>query len=141
MNSRRPKANHKGFMMLHNYRLVFKGVADIIPSKGFACPVGLWEITEHCERSLDRYEGFPSLYRKEYFWNDNDETLLMAYVMNDYDLSLPSKNYFDTIEQGYRDFSIDDRFLYEAVEFTETYQTDNGYISRSQRANQKAHYF
>ena len=34
--------------------------------EGAAAPVGIWRITKDCEKALDRYEGYPSLYRKEY---------------------------------------------------------------------------
>ena len=29
--------------------------------------MGLWEISDACEKALDIYEGFPHLYRKLYF--------------------------------------------------------------------------
>ena len=52
MEYRCPNAKPLGYMMIPNYRLVFKGVADMIPADGFFCPVGLWEITNDCEKSL-----------------------------------------------------------------------------------------
>ena len=51
-----------GFNLV-GYRLVFNGVADIIKDKDTKVPIGLWQITKECEKSLDRYEGYPHLYK------------------------------------------------------------------------------
>ena len=64
MEVRCPQAKPMISFMLHGYKLVFNGVADIIKSKGSKVPIGLWEITEDCEKSLDSFEGFPYLYKK-----------------------------------------------------------------------------
>ena len=47
-----------GFHLV-DYKLVFNGVADIIKHKGAKVPIGLWKITDKCEKALDRFEGFP----------------------------------------------------------------------------------
>ena len=107
MTVRCPKATAMGVMLLPDYRLVFKGVADIIPSKGWKVPVALWRITEDCEKSLDRYEGFPNLYRKEFFENKKTGHVYMAYVMNNHGLMTPSVHYVKAIRDGYDDFGID----------------------------------
>ena len=129
MSVRCPDATPMGFILLPNYRLVFKGVADMIPAKGLHCPVGLWEITDKCEKALDRYEGFPSLYRKEYFSN-KDDTEFMAYVMNSHGLGLPPTTYYQGILQGYKDFGINQSYLWDAVTFTKEYQSDDAYHSK-----------
>lgn len=129
MRVRCPNATPKGFILLPDYRLVFKGVADMIPAKGLHCPVGLWEITDKCEKALDRYEGFPSLYRKEYFVN-KDGTEFMAYVMNSHGLGLPPTTYYQGILQGYKDFGIDQTYLSDALTFTKEYQSDDAYTSK-----------
>jgi len=127
MSRRCPKAEPMGWINLPDYRLVFKGVADIIPAKGMTVPVGLWRITEECEEALDRYEGFPNLYRKQY-WQAKDGQQFMAYVMNGYDISTPAKSYFDGIKQGYHDFGIDTAPLYEALDVSTKKDTDDGYV-------------
>ncbi len=58
---------------LEDYRITFRGnsrsgVANIEPRKGSRVPVGIWSITQADEKALDRYEGFPFLYRKQEFW-------------------------------------------------------------------------
>ena len=90
MACRCPNAKAKGVMLLPDWRLVFRGVADIIPAKGYFCPVGLWQITGRCERSLDIYEGYPRLYGKQY-WHGQDGTGYMAYTMNRDGLSMPPR--------------------------------------------------
>ena len=70
MGFRCPYAVPIGTTVLTDYRLMFRGgmdgnaVATIEPAKGESVPVLLWEITPRDEEALDRYEGWPRLYRK-----------------------------------------------------------------------------
>lgn len=132
MQWRCPNAKSLGKILLPDYRLVFRGVADIIPAKGFHCPVGLWEITDDCEKALDQYEGYPVLYRKEYFKNADGKGF-MAYVMNRDGLGMPPKPYYDSIATGYEDFGIDKKYLVEALEFTREYDTADGHMPKRYR--------
>ena len=62
-----PDATVYGQAVLDNYDLRFRGsgVATVEPKEG-ACVYGLlWELTDKCEASLDRYEGYPRLYIKQ----------------------------------------------------------------------------
>ena len=43
------------------------GYANVIIKKGSKVPGAIWEITKKHEEILDRYEGFPNIYQKEYF--------------------------------------------------------------------------
>ena len=63
MSGRCPDAKPLGKFTLENWRLVFRGVADIEPHEGSLLMCGLWDITSRDEKNLDRYEGFPRLYR------------------------------------------------------------------------------
>lgn len=101
--------------VLEDYRITFRGnfrwsgVANIEPRKGSSVPVGIWKITAKCEKELDRYEGFPRLYTKQMFTlNVNGQILdVMAYVMTEgHQWCQPSRSYFNTIKQGYKDFGI-----------------------------------
>jgi gamma-glutamylcyclotransferase (GGCT)/AIG2-like uncharacterized protein YtfP len=114
MAYRCPNAEPLGHMMLPDYKLVFRGVADIIKCKNSRVPVGLWSITEECEDALDTYEGFPSLYRKSYIPLVSGKTALV-YQMNSNGIKIPSDYYFKTILEGYDDFGIDTPPLYEAL--------------------------
>ena len=117
MSIRCPGARPCGTGWIKDFRLVFRSVADIAPAPGERTPVGFWEITESCERALDRYEGFPHLYRKIYFRNDTDAAVVMAYIMADAsDESSPSPSYFETIVAGYADFGLDSAPLDRALD-------------------------
>tara|TARA_R100000388_G_C7245002_1_gene164366 strand:+ start:6083 stop:6535 length:453 start_codon:yes stop_codon:yes gene_type:complete len=127
MMMRCPHAEPKNLIILQNFRLIFRGVADIIPASGFVVPVVEWLITEQCEKSLDIYEGFPNLYDKKYFC-DNDGTSFMTYTMNGNGFQMPPLNYLKVIERGYDDFGIDKTYITEALEFTKANQDGLGYI-------------
>jgi len=123
MAYRCPNATVIGTAVLSGYRLVFRGgrhsgVATIEQEQGSAVPVLLWEITKRCEQALDRYEGYPHLYRKEQLTVDLDgqEVRAMAYVMNEGPPpAMPGAYYYATILHGYRDCGFDEAILKEAV--------------------------
>lgn len=104
--------------MISDYELQFKRVATIEPKEGSEVPVLIWELGEQDELSLDRYEGFPHLYRKEDVEVEiNGETQkCMAYVMNRGEISPPSKQYFECILQGYMENGLDTNYLIKALE-------------------------
>lgn len=108
MAIRCPNAKPIGKYTLYDYKLEFRRVANIIKCKGAKTPVALWSITENCEKSLDRYEGYPRLYRKEYvkLKINEKEVIGMVYVMNTGEIAEPSNNYYNVIKQGYKDFCI-----------------------------------
>ena len=109
MNLRCPRAVSLGSSRVEDYKLIFNNVASIIKSPGDHVEVGLWEITMNCEKSLDRFEGFPSLYRKKYLKQG------MVYIMNHDGMAVPNESYFETIAQGYRDFNLDRSYLDKAL--------------------------
>lgn len=62
------------------------------------------------ERALDKYEGYPDLYKKEYISvNINGkEELALVNIMHSHFLNhYPSIEYIQTCMQGYEDFSFD----------------------------------
>ena len=128
MAMRCPQATVIGGMMLQGWRLVFRGVADIIPDSTCSVPVGLWKITDECEAALDIYEGFPRLYRKEYI-QEGDMTL-MAYVMNNDSLTMPTRRYLDSIADGYKDFNFDSKSLIDALKFTSDNKRGEGHTPK-----------
>ena len=85
MQYRCPDATVYGQAVLDNYDLRFRGsgVATVEPKEG-ACVYGLlWELTDKCEASLDRYEGYPRLYIKqtlEVRTFDGQRVPVMAYI-------------------------------------------------------------
>ena len=56
MAIRCPEAVKMGSDYISGWKLVFRTVADIIPTKNInsKLPVGIWKITDKCEIALDR---------------------------------------------------------------------------------------
>lgn len=114
MAQRCPRAKPLGAAYFPGWRLVFRGVADIEPGNDDELlPVGIWSITEECEKKLDFYEGFPRLYRKE------EVNGIMTYRMNSTYIAGPSSGYYHTIRQGYEDFGLDQQILCDAADWAE----------------------
>lgn len=136
MQMRCPAAEPIGAIMLPDFRLVFKGVADIIEAPGLEVPIGYWEITPECEASLDRFEGYraeaPSegLYRKRYWKKAGSKTRYMAYVMNLSHFGPPQQSYFDSIAEGYDDFDFSYDRLNEALQHSYDNRMPDPYVSR-----------
>lgn len=123
MEYRCPYATVLGNGTLPDYRLLFRGgksnaVATVEPKKGCSVPVLLWDITPRDEQALDRYEGWPHLYRKETVTVYHEEKPLkaMIYIMNEgRPLGLPSEYYLQTIIEGYLSAGFDKLTLDKAV--------------------------
>ena len=84
-------------------------------------PVLLWKISPQNERALDRYEGWPHLYRKENLEVELEGKKMsaMVYVMNDgRQAAMPSGFYYDVIAEGYRTAGMDEDVLKAALERT-----------------------
>lgn len=116
MSHRCPKAKVIGSGILKDYKLTFrgryKGVANIEPCKGKEVPIVMWEISDECERALDIYEGYPSLYVKEEVKVIVDDTPVktMVYIMaKEYTdmIAVPTEYYFNVIFKGYEDNEIE----------------------------------
>ena len=65
MKVRTPDAVIVGTATLKDWRLLFRQYATIEKCKGYSVPVLIWKISERDEKSLDRYEGFPTFYGKK----------------------------------------------------------------------------
>jgi len=114
MRRRCPGARLIGRGMLGGYQLSFRGRdgnchATIDNHAAGTVPVLLWNITPEDEKALDRYEGFPSYYRKERVpvYHNHRFSIGMVYIMNGGALGAPSASYYDCVLQGYRDAGID----------------------------------
>ena len=124
MAKRCPNARQLGALYLPNWKLVFRGVADIEPSRDIddLLPCGVWHITTACERVLDIYEGVKrGLYRKEYICG------MMTYRMNSQDIFPPSRSYFNAILQGYRDFGLNTDHLVKSLGWSHFSESFNDY--------------
>lgn len=125
MAHRCPDAKPFGTGVLKNYSLTFwgnargNGVATVLPGADTDVPVVLWEISAADEKNLDRYEGFPYLYRKEnidVLMDDGSTATGMIYLMNHGQPTHPSDYYYNVIASGYRSFGFDTDFLDDAVD-------------------------
>ena len=109
MAYRCPDASVVGPVTLENYELLFRrgGFATIAPKEGEAVTGLLWSITPGCERSLDRYEGYPRFYDTRMVTVRDSEgrsLSVMAYIMDERfrEPILPTDSYYNGILEGYR---------------------------------------
>ena len=124
MAHRCPKAKVLGVSEINDYRLLFRGqhggaVATVEPFKGSRVPVLIWEITEEDETALDRYEGWPYLYRKENIKVKLKGKVVeaMVYIMNgNRPQGQPSIYYYSVIFDGYKAQGFDEEVLKRALE-------------------------
>jgi gamma-glutamylcyclotransferase (GGCT)/AIG2-like uncharacterized protein YtfP len=129
MRVRCPSAKALSLAVLRDWRLTFRDVADIEPASGELVRGALWLVGEQDFRSLDRYEGAPSLYVRRFVDVETDDgpARAITYVMTSRDyLGLPSEWYLERIAQGYRDWGLPSRILAEAFERTERHLRDRG---------------
>lgn len=118
MAHRCPTATIVGATVMRNWRLLFWGVATIERCKGSKVPVLVWDIQPKDEAALDRYEGWPNLYRKESVrvTVNGKQVRAMVYIMNHGHEHAPSKMYYNTILEGYRRAGLDISILREAAQ-------------------------
>jgi gamma-glutamylcyclotransferase (GGCT)/AIG2-like uncharacterized protein YtfP len=116
MHYRCPAATVVGVGILKNKELAFCGFnplnayATVLNKRNSTVPVVVWRITKECEAALDRYEGYPRVYRKEkatVYMNDRTKFKGMLYIMNCTTIGIPSHTYFKIIQEGYFQNGID----------------------------------
>ena len=118
MERRCPTAEVVGTSEIKNYELLFRGVATVEPKEGASVPILLWKIEALDEAALDRYEGWPHLYRKEMMdvELEGKSVSAMVYVMNDVRfLGMPLESYYKVIEEGYQTAGFDTAVLEHAL--------------------------
>ena len=119
MAYRCPDAKLIGKSEIVNYELFFKGsktgaYATIEFQNDSKVPVLVWKISSNDEKSLDRYEGFPTFYYKKDLKVTVNGKLItaMAYIMHeDRKLGVPSDRYFDILNRAYKKFNFNDSIL------------------------------
>lgn len=130
MRYRCPSAKVIGTAEIADYRLLFKGsktgaYLTIEKQKGSVVPVGIWEVSEADERSLDRYEGFPNFYYKTEMNLDIKgirtgkirRRKCFVYIMHEErELALPSRSYVRTCIEGYFNFDFNTKYLKQAIQ-------------------------
>jgi gamma-glutamylcyclotransferase (GGCT)/AIG2-like uncharacterized protein YtfP len=102
---------------LKDFRLTFRikyRAADIETKKNLIVHGGLFEISKSDEKKLDIYEDYPILYKKYYFYYYGKR--IMTYTMvNKSIFKFPTEKYLNIVRQGYKDCSLDDKFLKKAL--------------------------
>jgi len=127
MLKRCPKAVPLEKIHIKDFKLVFRGVADIIRSDGSYLDGGLWKITDQCEEALDIYEGVDSfLYSKMYFNWKGEEVLV--YTMNERGILPPGDYYAYIIRQGFTDFGIPTDSLDAAINESWQHKNPTSYL-------------
>lgn len=131
MRYRCPHCVYLGSGYLKNTELVFKGVHGgcfcTIQSgrKGKKTPIGIFLIDDEDLKALDRYEGFPTHYRREtvrpskiditeWLYNDIELTNCIVYIMNHGEYGAPSSRYLSVVCEGYKHCNLDLKYLREA---------------------------
>lgn len=118
MAFRCPNSKVVGTSEIKDFELEFRGVATIVPKENASVPVLIWELDERDLPTLNRYEGWPRLYRQEKmsFELEGQSYEGMAYLMNYGEISPPSQQYYNTILQGYRENGLNESYLQTALE-------------------------
>jgi hypothetical protein len=125
MAKRCPTAKVVGKAAMRNWQLLFRGtnggaVATVERLKGGFVPVLVWDIQPSDEASLDRYEGWPRLYRKETVRVrlGGKQVYAMIYIMNEGPpFGKPGEYYYNVIREGYKSAGFDISILRKAAQF------------------------
>ena len=124
MACRCPDAKVIGTAVIEDYALLFKGCATIEQRKGKRVPVLVWEISPEDEKSLDRYEGYPTFYYKKELTltvritgtEAEQKLTAMVYIMDERRrLASPTGYYYKVLADGYEDFGFDKAVLEQAL--------------------------
>ena len=122
MAFRCPAAQVVSPVTLNGYRLLFRGVATIVPDPVAQVKGLLWKLTPECERALDHYEGYPDLYEKQnvsVMDKAGKEYASMVYIMTrslDRPPQYPYPSYYAGIVRGYEQNGIPRKTLNEAMD-------------------------
>lgn len=149
MDFRCPQASVVENVRVEDYRLTFcsmnpgNGVATILPEEGSHVDGVLWRITPECEKSLDRYEGYPRLYGKETIHVKNaegKEREVLVYTMNEpyrNSPARPSDFYLKGILEGCRENGMPTKPIMDAVKQTQMAIKAGKQKERSSQKNQE----
>ena len=99
---------------LKNFKLTFNVYADIVESLGDEVFGALYEVSERDLIPLDEYEDYPELYKKEEVILEDEEGQTykaFVYTMVEKSLKEPFEDYYEVIEQGYKDWNIETKAL------------------------------
>lgn len=116
--SRLSGAKPLGLVALEGYELLFRGKATIERKDDGKVSAFLWELTPEDERTLDAYEQWPALCRKEYLpvrFMGKPIQVLVYIPDESLPYAAPDSEYQETMLAAYRTFKIDEHRLLTAV--------------------------
>lgn len=119
MKSRCPDAVWLGKVVLTDHKLQFKHHCDAQYDRNSEMECALWSITDKCEQSLDRLEGFPDYYLKKevsVIWKGKSIRAMIYFMPNDNFLDFPSEYYFQLVVEGYKQNNMNLDILYTALD-------------------------
>ena len=126
MKKRCPDFKKIGSSILDDYKLLFRkhhkngnAYLTIEKAKDKVVPIGIYEISEKDEATLDKREGIKEhCYKKEYLECDFNGNKIkgLVYIMENTAKAVPPQEYYEKVKQGYYDFNFDICYLEEAME-------------------------
>lgn len=129
MLGRCPNAIYVGTTDLEGWKLMFRGSGSgsyltIEQAEGCMVPCLVWMVSDYDELMLDRYEGYPTFYKKldfkvdviDFLPAEHGQTIdAFAYVMTgNRPTGVPSRTYWGVCLEGYERFGFDKSVLEEA---------------------------
>jgi gamma-glutamylcyclotransferase (GGCT)/AIG2-like uncharacterized protein YtfP len=124
MATRCPGAVAFGRARLLGHRFRFAGPADVQRDRHSDVEGVLWDITEDCLKSLDLLEGYPYYYDRKWAavrYNDWEYQALVYYMQPGHKNSPPSSSYFNMVSEGYEEFAVPTKQLWENVTQSTTF--------------------
>ena len=121
MAHRCPAAVAHGRAQLLGHRFRFAVPADVQVNRFCQVDGVLWDITEDCLKSLDQLEGYPWYYDRKWARVEFDGKICQAlvYFMQPGNRNgPPSSGYFATVLEGYEEFAVPSKQLWENVNFS-----------------------
>lgn len=118
MRIRCPEAQYICNVTLHHFRLVFRGVADVVPHRGSRVVCALWVISPKDEAALDRFEGFPNYYVKRYVTmhlNGKRHRVMFYVVRAPRGECIPARSYERCLREGYAQCGMPDAQITNAI--------------------------
>ena len=110
MRSRCPGHIKIARAVLPDYRVVFRGVADIEPAVGEKVHGALYRLTQKHLDALDCFEGYPRLYIRKTVTvtpDAGDSVEALVYVMTDRRwYAPPGRGYLQIVISGCRDWEL-----------------------------------
>lgn len=164
MKYRCPDAVPVGTAWIDGYALMYKGsmtgaYLTIEKKENSRVPVVIWKVSDSDEKSLDRYEGYPTFYYKKelqlrvtFFQKDNKKGYrpckyrvrnldCFVYVMHeDHAFGIPTQQYIDTCTDGYNIFGFDTGILDEALLYTADNVSEQRYSGYTKTLNDSQYY-